>query len=273
MGNAGGTFDTNGFNATLNSPFGVYGNFGLTKTGTGRLTLTQPGYLDGNSVAVVTVSAGELRVTNAAGSATATMPIQVNSGGTFDGAGAAAGLVTVASGGAVTGGNGTAAAPVIGTLSFRNGLTLASGARVGIKLADATPAFAGTGGSTDLAALPNPTRNNFLNVTGGTTTIDGGTVFTIDGTGLTFQTNTSYSYQIAQGMGNQSALSITTPAQFTAVGFSTTGFNLSVTGNANGGVFLNMIPMAVPEPVGLLAAGAAAWWLARSIRRRRNGAG
>src|SRR5207302_1721325 len=82
----------------------------------------------------------------------------------------------------------------VGTLELGGGLTVAAGGRLGFRITDAsTPAAANTGGST-LGTLPNPTSNNYLNITGGTTTISTGTVVVLDGTGVTFTPGASYSY-------------------------------------------------------------------------------
>jgi hypothetical protein len=82
-----GVINTNGFNATLNGPLIVHSNFGQSKTGTGILTLTQPGYANtsGGNYPFFTVSGGELRASNAVGSAVGAMPLTVNSGAVVSG--------------------------------------------------------------------------------------------------------------------------------------------------------------------------------------------
>jgi hypothetical protein len=121
-----------------------------------------------------------------------------------------------------------------------------------------------TGGSS-LGTLPNPTSNNFLNITGGTTTMDPGTLFTVNGTGVSFTPGQSYSYQIASGAGDQSALNITNQAQFTAIGFAATNFLAA--GTAGGAVYVNFTP--VPEPamvLAIVAVGSAVGYARRRIR-------
>src|SRR5262249_15848827 len=97
--------------------------------------------------------------------------------------------------------------------------------------------------------------------------------FLIDGTGTAFAPGQAYSYQIAQMAGQDlSTVTITNPAQFTAIGFLATGFSL--TGSSNGALYVGFTP--VPEPahaLGLVAAtfGAGAWGRRRA-RGRKAGA-
>jgi fibronectin-binding autotransporter adhesin len=187
-----------------------------------------------------TINNGSVWVTG--NNAAATGAVTVAAGATFRGTNTYGGNVSV---------NGSVGAgtPGVGTFTLVNGLSVNAGGKVLVVLAGpATPAAPGTGGST-VGTLPNPTSNNFLNVTGGTTVLDPGLQVNVDGTGMTLSPGQTYSFQIAGGAGDQSALNITTQSQFSAVGF--TGVTtFSLTGNAAGAVFLNVT--AVPEPATVL---------------------
>ena len=107
----------------------ITGNGGsLTKTGGGKLTLTNAGpYFGGSSYTGGTIiNKGVVIVNNTVGSAPGTGPVQVNSGGLY-GTGIIAGPVTVGNGttsGAVLRGGSFSAA---GTLTINNTLTFNSG--------------------------------------------------------------------------------------------------------------------------------------------------
>jgi autotransporter-associated beta strand protein len=89
-------------------------NGGLIKSGTGTMRLTSASGYSGGT----TVAAGRLLVNNAAGSATGTGSVTVNSGGTLGGTGVIGGPVSVLAGGAIAPGTS------IGTLTINNTLTL-----------------------------------------------------------------------------------------------------------------------------------------------------
>ncbi len=93
------------------------GGGGLTKAGAGTLTLTSTNTYSGNT----TVNAGTLLANNSAGSATGLGAVTIANGGTLAGSGIISGAVTVNSGGSLAPGN------PLGTLTFSNSLTLASG--------------------------------------------------------------------------------------------------------------------------------------------------
>src|SRR4029078_12139382 len=99
--------------------------------------------------------------------------------------------------------------------------------------------------------LPNPTTNNFLNVTGGATTLDLSSLLTINRAAASFAAGPCHNYQIVGGAGDQSGLTINNQAQFTPIGFAANNFSL--TGNAAGAVFLNFTATPVPETALLLA--------------------
>jgi autotransporter-associated beta strand protein len=241
---------------------------GLTKLGTSTFVLSGNNTYTG----VTTVSTGTLLVNNTAGSGTgfgAVMVNQIDAGnrGTLGGTGQIAGVATVQNGGTIRGGDPTSSTN--NALTLGNGLTTNSGATIGVRLITLTPDTTAT----------NPASNSFLNITGGTTTINSLTNFLIDGSSLGFSTATSYQYRLMVGVGDQSALninSITTPGQFTFANFANaSSFNFTVTGNnLNGGeVFLDVSP--VPEPAMVLAVAAGGFGLSvvfRRIRRRETDA-
>ncbi|CAN5603336.1 hypothetical protein BH11PLA2_BH11PLA2_51780 [soil metagenome] len=131
-------------------------------------------------------------------------------------------------------------------LTLNGGLTTVSGAIVDIRLITSTPV---------LNSL-NPSSNTFLNITGGTTSLDSSTKFAIDGTGLGLVG--SYTYRIAAGAGTQS-LNLNNQSLFTSIGF--TGSNYLLTANNGGEVFVSFT--AVPEP-SLMFCMAGLWTLALS---------
>jgi hypothetical protein len=138
-----------------------------------------------------------------------------------------------------------------------------------VQIADGTtPAPAGTGGST-AGPSTNPTSNSFIHITGGTTTIDPTTLFLVDATGVSFTPNQSYSYRIIDGAGDQSALLINSPSQFTFVGVGVS--NVSVTGgSAPGVVYLNFTPIPVPEPTFVFGTAFAGFAAVSWVRRKRS---
>jgi hypothetical protein len=133
---------------------------------------------------------------------------------------------------------------------------------VRINAVGAAGAAAGSGGSSN--SQTNPTNHNYLAVTGGTSTVNGGMNVVVDGTGLTFNQSSTYSYKVAQLTGDQSGINITDPARFTFVGVS--GFTATLTGNPGGAVYLNLAP--VPEPATVLGLAAGALGLAGLVRRK-----
>lgn len=116
------------------------------------------------------------------------------------------------------------------------------------------------------------TSNNSLNINGGSTTIDPGTKFSINGTSLSFITGQTYSYKIAQGAGDQHLLNInstTSPSQISFANFTnSSSFEFSVTGDSGGIVYMNIAP--VPEPAAVLLIAFGALGVGRLIRRRRS---
>jgi autotransporter-associated beta strand protein len=255
----------------------VGGTGGITKTGNGVLAIAGTGSYTGNT----TVSAGTFVLTGS-GSFASSPVITVQSGATLDVTGVTGGAnfagtgFALASGQTLTG-TGTVAGPLgvssgavlspggttTGTLTSTGGLKTAAGGRLSIGIGGGSPSA--TPGASTQGTLPNPTTNTFIDITGGTTAFDPGTVFTVTMSGVT--TSGAYSYEIARGAGDQSGLLINNQSQFSAVGFS--GSNFSVTGNASGAVFLSFTA-AVPEPGSVLALAAGAAAIARSTRRRNR---
>jgi hypothetical protein len=178
------------------------------------------------------------------------------------GTGTIAGAVTVNTG-TIRAGN----ANGVGTLTLNNGLTLSNttnNATLSVRVADGSTPSATPGGST-IGGTPNPTSNNFINVTFGTISIVGGPKVVIDGTGTTFQPGQPYSYQvIGQGSGQSlSGINVTDQSLFTTIGF--TASNFSLTGDAGGAIYLSFTAAPVPEPGLALLCGAAAL---ACVRRR-----
>lgn len=235
---------TQGFTATIAGP--LVGSGLMVKQGTGTLILSGTS----TNTSPIHIDAGTLRVTGQIGSGAVT----VKSGTTLEGSGTVGGTVTVQNGGTIRGGDPTST--TANALTLGNGLTAQSGATVAIRLLTLTP---------DVSSA-NPASNSFLNITGGTTTLNAGTNFLIDGSSLAFNSATTYSYRIAAGAGDQSALFINTPSQFSTVNFANASdFVFSVTGNAGGEVFLNIAP--VPEPAVVLALAFGTLAVGRRVRR------
>lgn len=128
FGVGGAGIDTNGQNVTFTAPIGAGGSGGLTKLGSGTLTLQGASTFQGAN----TISAGVLALANTSGSALGTGDISVSSGSSLTGTGAATGTATL--------GNNTTLVPGlngIGTLTL-GGLTLNSGSVVNLEFNGST---------------------------------------------------------------------------------------------------------------------------------------
>jgi hypothetical protein len=175
--------------------------------------------------------------------------------------------VNVQSGGTIRAGNLSG----VGTLTQvgAGGLAIANGGTIGVRISSAgSPAGSGTGGSTS-GSIPSPTNHNFLDFSG-TFTFGSTANVLIDGQGATFDSAQSYSYQIARFPGQDlSSLNVTNQARFSTVNFANANnFLFSLTGNASGAVFLNIVP--VPEPGAVLGVAAGALGLGVLLRGRRQ---
>jgi autotransporter-associated beta strand protein len=233
--------------------------------GGGVMELTAPNTNSGG----VTVSGATLMVLNTSGSGTGSGAVGVGASGVLGGTGTVAGAVTVNTG-TIRAGN----ANGVGTLTLNGGLTLSNttnNATLSVRVTDGSTPSATPGGST-VGGTPNPTSNNFLNVTVGNVTIVGGPKVVIDGTGTTFAPGQPYSYQVGQSAGqNLSGLSVTDQSLFTTVGF--TASNFALTGDAGGGMYVSFTAAPVPEPgavLGLASFVAGAGAVARRGRPRSS---
>jgi len=180
--NAGGNFT---YNSVIANPNGGANSLGLTKLGSGTLTLGVANTYTGPT----SIQAGTLTLTSS-GAINHSSAITVASGATFDvsavsggfklgsatpqtlsGTGTVVGLVTVASNGTIRGGD--SSSPV-GMLTLSNGLAIDSGGTIGVRI-DATAA-----------------NSSLLHITGGTTSNLAGAKIAIDGTGSAFTLNQQF---------------------------------------------------------------------------------
>ena len=143
----------------------------LTKTGTGKLTLSKASTYTGST----TISRGTLLVTNRTGSATGTGTVQVNTG-TLSGTGIMTGAVTVGTGtssGAIVSPGNSATAP--GILTSNSALTFNSRSTYKCILNRSTP----TAGEITARGVTINSGASFSFVDVGTGTLTVGTVFTV----------------------------------------------------------------------------------------------
>ena len=162
------------------------------------------------------------------------------------GTGTVGGATTVGNNGTIRGGDVTG----VGTLTLAGSLTIGSGGTLSTKIA-----------STSATA-------NLLAATGAFTFDTNGRVL-IDGSNVTFDPATSYSFTIATSGTSTAGLNVTNQSAFSFANFANpSAFTFSLTGSTGGAVSLNFTP--VPEPGLLLAVSVAGLGLAGWFRRRRN---
>lgn len=238
---------------------------GVTGAGTQVVTVTGANSYSGGT----TVASGRLLVNNTTGSGTGGGTVSVT-GGTLGGTGtinSGVNPVNVAATASLTPGDGVTA----GTLNVVSGsaVTLAASSTFGIVVTNgSTPS--GTNGGSTIGTVPNPTSNNFLNVTGtgAVLNIDPAALIAIDGSTATFTLGSPYSYQVGAAPNDLSGLMINNQASFIPVGFAATNFSLF--GDPSGRVFLNFTP--VPEPTLVLASAAlGAGFFGLTLRLKRRG--
>jgi autotransporter-associated beta strand protein len=248
---------------------GIQGLGRLTKSGNGTLILASPNTYSGGTL----LTGGTLLANNTTGSATGRGAVTVN-GGTLGGTGTIAGAVTVNTGGTIQAGN----ANGVGTLTLNGGLNLTAGARTTFRITDGSTPSATPGGST-IGTIPNPTSNNFVDITNGGLNVAQPDIptlqFVINGTGTTFAIEQAYSYRVGRVFNNGqpedlSAVQLSStlfPNMFSAVGFQATNFTLS--GDTQGNLYVGFTP--VPEPATVLGVAAAVLGVGGLIRRRSRG--
>jgi autotransporter-associated beta strand protein len=260
---------------------------GLAKTGAGTLLLTGANPYTGNT----TVSGGTLAL-GATGSIAASPTITLGSSGTLNtaavtgGANSFGGQFALAAGQTLTG-TGTVSGPITvvtnstvtpgptpGSLTLTAGLATQANSTLTFGIFDGSNvASAITTGGSSLPSVSNPaTSNNFLNVTGGATSIDTGTLVVINAGSTVFTDGGLYSYTVATGAGDQSGTLINAQPQFVfnSTGGLFTGSNYSLTGDNNGRLYVNFTAVAIPEPALLLGLATASLGLAGWVRRRRR---
>jgi hypothetical protein len=246
---------------------GTFRKQGGTGVTTVSVPLTNTGAVEVNTGTLAVdnflPNAGAVRV-GAAATLQANLTNAAN--GVLAGVGSVTGAVAVNAGGVIAPGSATG----VGTLTAGGPVAFGAGSVFRVRLtAGNGPAAPGTGGSSNNTAPVPPTTNDFLSVTAGALSFDPGATFVIDRNGAPLVAGQSYSYRVAQSPGQDlSGLNITDPSQFTTILF--TAGSISVTGDATGTVYLNLVNVTpVPEPGLLLAAAAVGLGATRLVRRNR----
>jgi autotransporter-associated beta strand protein len=204
----------------------IAGTGGLTKAGSGVLTLSGTSTYDGATA----VNAGTLAVT---GAITGAGAVGVASGATLGGSGALAGDVTLASGAVIGGANASSA----GHLTLNGGLSLASGSTLSAQLGGATAgtgydqlsvhgAIALNGATLDLSLInsyvPGASSYKLIDNTG-SGAVGGTFIGLAEGAAMTLG-GIAYTISYAGGDGNDVVLSAP-PAPTTVSDVSATGAN------------------------------------------------
>lgn len=218
-----------GNNATTTYSAAISGLGSLIKAGTGMMTLSATNTYSGGT----TLNGGILNITGALSSASG--PVTVNSGGTLAGTGSVAGATTVASGGAISPGNGGAGAA--GTLTMPGALTLSSGAVLNMDLAGTTTSDKIAAGSSVTATGTTTINLNALAGFAGA-----GTYPLITSTGTVSAANfavgtapAGYSYALSASSGTLSVTVTAPPAAPTGVSASSATGSVSLSWTASAG--------------------------------------
>lgn len=224
---------------------------GITKAGTGSLTLTGASTYTGQTV----INGGTVYANNTSGSATGTGSVAVNATATLGGTGSVAGAVSVASGGTLAPG---ASVESLGT----GALTIGAGGTLAYEL-DSSAALAAAADLVDANGTLTLTAGALLTVTdlaATSTTIAPGTKFTV------VRYSGSWDGGIFVGLADGAAFTV--GANAFEINYDDTVAGVNFGGGAGGGTYLTLT--AVPEASAMLfgglaccAAGVSAW------RRRR----
>jgi autotransporter-associated beta strand protein len=265
----------------------VTGTLGLTKVGTGSLTLTGVNAYSGPTI----VSAGTLALSGSGSFATSqTITVGtanlstaiLNVGGLTGGTNFSAGGFTLATGQTLAG-HGTVNTGIIG-FSAPSGTTVSPGTSAGTLKIIGTTAIAGiynfelaTAG-TGFASTPTPgasspalphTNHDVISVTGTTNFTGQINVGSLGAGGATgFDNTKNYSWLILTSTGTLTASPSLGPISGTD--FSSLGggsFNLSADTN---NIYLNFVAASVPEPTTILGLSTAGLGLINRLRRRRK---
>ncbi len=232
---------------------GVNTYTGTTTVTGGSLALTGSGSIAASPTVTVSSTLDASGLTGGTSFGTAAAKFAVTSGQTLTGSGAVTGGLTVASGGTVR--------PATTLTVSAGSASLLSGSTLSLRITDgSTPS--GTAGGSTIGGVPNPTSNNFLNVTGAGNALAVGSNLTviIDGTGAAFTADQPYSYSVGQSPAG--GASVGTGYTFTPVGFSLVPGSTSLTTDATQ-VYLNFTPVPEPATVLLVAAGGLWAWRRR----------
>jgi fibronectin-binding autotransporter adhesin len=264
--NLGGTA-----NYTFNGVVSGTGGITLTNSagGGGRLTLGGANTYSGGTV----ISGGILNATNTTGSATGTGVVTVN-GGSLTGSGIVSGPVTVASGGAIEGGNGT-----VGTLTVNNSVTVQSGGTLRAQLGAATADAVNLSGGSGVLSLASGSNLNLVasGFDASTTTY---TLANLSGSGIQFggtAVNDGQTIALFTSTGGNSGNVDIDPAfSGSTLNFGLSNFNLNSGDKLTlqrSGSNLTLVFTPVPEPGLMLAVCGLVVGGAVAVRKwRRKGA-
>ena len=270
-----GTIDSSGGAANafiINGPITGAGSLTVTNSGSGLVVLNgTSSYSGGTNVTTGTLQA------NGASTALGSGPVNISGTGVLAGTGnTGTGLVTLNSGGAITGGTSNTSSGTAGYLTVGGAMNLSGGVYdVKLKVASATPAAAGTGGSSTSATSP---VNDQLIISGLLSATSGATITPVPlSTSVT--PGSTYSFVIADATGpSNSATAFSSLISAGKLALSSTTdsagdvFSLATTTDTSGGqdLILNDTT-AAPEPTSILLVGVTVSPLMLGRRRRRSG--